>query len=61
MAPVVEADDASSHAFECCISDPSRLRAATGWEAHTPLSVTLRDLLDHWRERVGAVPAPGPG
>jgi hypothetical protein len=43
------------------VGDPSRLRAATGWEACTPLSRTLRDLLDHWRERVGAVPAPAPG
>jgi GDP-4-dehydro-6-deoxy-D-mannose reductase len=49
------------HDVPVLVGDPSRLRAATGWEAHTPLSVTLRDLLDHWRERVGAVPAPGPG
>jgi GDP-4-dehydro-6-deoxy-D-mannose reductase len=48
------------HDFPVLVGDPSRLRAATGWEAHTPLSRTLRDLLDHWRERVGAVPAPAP-
>jgi len=43
------------------VGDPSRLRAATGWEARTPLSRTLRDLLDHWRGRMGVVPAPAPG
>jgi GDP-4-dehydro-6-deoxy-D-mannose reductase len=35
------------------VGNPARLRAATGWEPRTPLSQTLRDLLDHWRERVG--------
>lgn len=43
------------------VGDPSRLRAATGWEARTPLSRTLRDLLDHWRERMDVVPARAPG
>ena len=44
------------------VGDPSRLRAATGWQASTPLRQTLSDLLDHWRERVGvAAPAPGAG
>ncbi|HVR72365.1 MAG TPA: GDP-mannose 4,6-dehydratase [Vicinamibacteria bacterium] len=43
------------------VGDPARLRAATGWEARTPLRKTLRDLLDHWRERVGLVPVPAPG
>ena len=42
------------------VGDPARLRAATGWQASTPLRQTLRDLLDHWRERIGvAAPAPG--
>jgi len=35
------------------IGDPSRLRAATGWTPTIPLEQTLRDLLDHWRERTG--------
>jgi GDP-4-dehydro-6-deoxy-D-mannose reductase len=34
------------------IGDPSRLRAATGWEPKVPLERTLADLLDYWRERV---------
>lgn len=33
------------------VGDPSRLRAATGWEARVPLERTLADLLDHWRRR----------
>jgi GDP-4-dehydro-6-deoxy-D-mannose reductase len=42
------------------VGDPARLHAATGWQATTPLRQTLRDLLDHWRERVGvAAPAAG--
>jgi GDP-4-dehydro-6-deoxy-D-mannose reductase len=43
------------------VGDPGRLHAATGWLASTPLARTLRDLLDHWRERVGVAPAPSPG
>lgn len=43
------------------VGDPSRLRAATGWHASIPLSRTLRDLLDHWRERVGVASAPASG
>jgi GDP-4-dehydro-6-deoxy-D-mannose reductase len=43
------------------VGNPTRLRAATGWEPRTPLARTLRDLLDHWRERVAtAAPAPNP-
>jgi GDP-4-dehydro-6-deoxy-D-mannose reductase len=33
------------------VGDPSRLRAATGWEPRIPLERTLRDLLAHWRAR----------
>jgi GDP-4-dehydro-6-deoxy-D-mannose reductase len=40
------------------IGDPSRLRAATGWEPTIPLERTLGDLLDYWRERVGLKAAP---
>jgi GDP-4-dehydro-6-deoxy-D-mannose reductase len=36
------------------VGDPSRLRAATGWEPAIPLERTLRDLLEDWRARVGA-------
>ena len=43
------------------VGDPARLRAATGWSATTPLRDTLRDLLDHWRERVAVPSAPATG
>jgi GDP-4-dehydro-6-deoxy-D-mannose reductase len=42
------------------VGDPRKVREATGWEPRIPLETTLRDLLDHWRERVG-VPAPPAG
>ena len=41
------------------IGDPSRLRAATGWEPRIPLERTLQDLLDDWRART-ATSAPAP-
>ncbi len=31
------------------IADPSKLRAATGWEPRFPIAQTLADMLDHWR------------
>jgi GDP-4-dehydro-6-deoxy-D-mannose reductase len=40
------------------VGDPRRLREATGWEPRIPLDVTLRDLLDHWRKRVGRRATP---
>jgi GDP-4-dehydro-6-deoxy-D-mannose reductase len=40
------------------VGDPSRLRAATGWEPRIPLERTLRDLLDDWRART-ATAEPG--
>jgi GDP-4-dehydro-6-deoxy-D-mannose reductase len=36
------------------VGDPSRLRAATGWEPGIPLEQTLADLLDDWRQRISA-------
>jgi len=36
------------------VGDPSRLRAATGWEPRIPLDRTLSDLLADWRARVSA-------
>jgi GDP-4-dehydro-6-deoxy-D-mannose reductase len=32
--------------------DPSKLRAATGWQPEIPLDQTLDDLLDEWRQRI---------
>ena len=34
------------------VGDPSKIRAATGWQADVPLERTLRYLLDGWRERL---------
>jgi GDP-4-dehydro-6-deoxy-D-mannose reductase len=34
--------------------DPSRLRAATGWQPRHALADSLRDLLDDWRTRLSA-------
>jgi GDP-4-dehydro-6-deoxy-D-mannose reductase len=42
------------------VGDPRKLREATGWEPRIPMERTLRDLLDHWRERVGAPAPPAP-
>jgi GDP-4-dehydro-6-deoxy-D-mannose reductase len=35
-------------------ADPTKFRAATGWEPKIPFEQTLRDVLDYWRERVAA-------
>src|SRR3989338_6861006 len=35
------------------IPDTSKFRAATGWEPQIPVEVTLRDLLEYHRNRVG--------
>jgi len=32
--------------------DPTRIHAATGWKPEFELDTTLRDVLDHWREKV---------
>jgi nucleoside-diphosphate-sugar epimerase len=32
--------------------DPSRLRAATGWQPQIPFEQTVRDVLEDWRGRV---------
>ncbi len=41
------------------VGDPSRLRAATGWEPRVPLERTLLDLLDDWRARTAMAAPPG--
>ncbi len=38
--------------------DPSKIRAATGWEPRIDLDQTLRDLLEHWRTPVGDLGSP---
>ncbi len=42
------------------VGDPSRLRAATGWEPRIPLERTLSDLLDDWRGRTATSDPPRP-
>ena len=42
------------------VGDPSRLRAATGWEPRIPLEETLADLLADWRARVAGAAARKP-
>ncbi len=42
------------------VGDPSRLRAATGWQPRIPIAETLRDLLADWRARVAGAAAPRP-
>jgi GDP-4-dehydro-6-deoxy-D-mannose reductase len=41
------------------VGDPSKLRAATGWEPRISLEQTLADLLDDWRRRAAAAPSSG--
>jgi GDP-4-dehydro-6-deoxy-D-mannose reductase len=36
------------------VADTTRLRDATGWEPQIPLEQSLAELLESWRERVGA-------
>ncbi len=42
------------------VGDPSRLRAATGWQPRIPLEETLADLLADWRARVAGRAARTP-
>src|SRR5438876_1450914 len=39
-------------------ADPTKFRAATGWEPKIPFEQTLHDVLDYWRERVAAEDRP---
>jgi GDP-4-dehydro-6-deoxy-D-mannose reductase len=34
------------------VADPSKLRAATGWEPRFPIAQTLADMLQYWRDAV---------
>jgi GDP-4-dehydro-6-deoxy-D-mannose reductase len=34
------------------VGDSSRLRRLTGWEPTIPFEVTLKDILEYWRQRV---------
>ena len=37
---------------ELLLCDPAKFREQTGWEPRIPLSQTLSDTLDYWRERI---------
>jgi GDP-4-dehydro-6-deoxy-D-mannose reductase len=39
------------------VGDPTRFETRCGWRAEVPLTQTITDLLDHWRERL-ASPSP---
>jgi GDP-4-dehydro-6-deoxy-D-mannose reductase len=39
---------------EILLGSAARFRAVTGWEPSIPFDDTLADLLDYWRDRVGA-------
>ena len=34
------------------VGDPGKIKKETGWDARTPVSQTLRDLLDYWRRKI---------
>lgn len=38
------------------VPDTTRFREHTGWRPEIPFETTLRDLLDHWRERLARQP-----
>jgi GDP-4-dehydro-6-deoxy-D-mannose reductase len=50
----VKFDPSRMRAVDTPISygDPSRLRAATGWQPEIPFEQTVQDVLDDWRSRV---------
>ena len=43
------------------VCDPRRFRELSGWEPEIPLSVSLSDMLNDWRERVAAERSPRAG
>jgi len=49
---------------EVVCGDPTKIRAATGWQPEIPLRTTLKDLLNYWRGEVaanrGAIPSVEP-
>jgi len=56
----VDPDRLRSTDVPAMVGDFGRLHAATGWQPKVPLSRTLGDLLDHWRERVQTTASPSP-
>lgn len=52
--PEVEVDQARWRPADSVVGSAERLEAATEWAPGIPLRETLRSLLDHWREAVGA-------
>lgn len=57
----VEADPARFRPVDMplTVCDPSRLKAATGWQPEISFEQSLQDILDYWRGQVGLVTRPG--
>ena len=43
---------------EILLGDYSKFKADTGWEPQIPLSQTVEDLLNYWRQRLGTIESP---
>ena len=43
--------------MEILLGDSSKFRNDTGWQPEIPLTQTVSDLLNYWRERLGRVAA----
>jgi GDP-4-dehydro-6-deoxy-D-mannose reductase len=55
VSPVADPQLARPHDAPEIVADASRLRAVTGWKPEIDFQKTLRDTLDDWREREGAL------
>jgi len=52
--PAIEVDPSLVRPTDHSVGDPSRIRAATGWQASTPIESTLCSMLDYWRRELTA-------
>lgn len=55
----VEVDPARLRSGEApqVVGDPAKIRKETGWKTLIPIEQTIRDLVDDWREKIGAAGA----
>jgi len=58
VAPTIEADPARHRPTDWLVGNASRLQHVTGWRPVHDFETTLGEVLDDWRERVAAAPAP---
>jgi GDP-4-dehydro-6-deoxy-D-mannose reductase len=42
------------------VGNPARLETATSWRPRIPLSQTLREILQYWRDRISVLSPPAP-